>query len=327
MITAEDFKFHARDPGDRTWTETLFVIFSVPEAAISGSVYTLARPNMGICHSSIEIHKGICFHPWQIHHSDAQMHLPCPENFDDYALENGLSFKALNARDSRFSYTSLDGNCAFELDYRSICDPFDPHDPADNTLLKASHESSAVAGYDGWNHGHMEGIGRTTGELTLRGKKYRIDCVDGMDKSWGPRPDWGQKGATWLHITLGENFGVFLVLGLEFDRKEIVYGPFKFGFISIDGHRRSIVSASMKAQRRDLHVTRAVVEFTDDQGKCYEAVGTTIAGAPWYHFNPASAAFQTLMRFECDGRVGYSHIADFAGLGFLSRGMADDHSV
>lgn len=30
---------------------------------------------MGVCHSSIEIHKGMCFHLWQIHHNDSQMHL------------------------------------------------------------------------------------------------------------------------------------------------------------------------------------------------------------------------------------------------------------
>lgn len=327
MITAEDFKFHPRDPKDRTWTETLFVIFSIPEEAISGSVYTLTRPNMGVCHSSIEIHKGICFHPWQIHHTDSQMHLPCPENFDDYTLENGLSFKAFNARDSRFSYQSIDGNCAFDISYQSICDPYDSHDPTDNTLMARDHGANKVAGYDGWNNGHMEGMGRTTGELTLRGKTYRIDSIDGMNKSWGPRPDWGQKGATWLHISLGEDFGVFLVLGLEFDQKEIVYGPFKFGFISINGKRRGIASASMIAQRRDMNVTCAVVRFTDDQGQSYEAVGATIAGAPWYSFNPASAAYQTLMRFECNGRVGYSHIADFCGNGFLSQGMADRHST
>jgi hypothetical protein len=90
MITADDFKFHPCDPDDRSWTETLFVIFSVPEAGISGNLYTLARPNLGICHSSIEIHKGMCFHPWQIHHNDAQMHLKCPEQFDDFTLENGV---------------------------------------------------------------------------------------------------------------------------------------------------------------------------------------------------------------------------------------------
>lgn len=36
MISDADYKFHERDPNDDTWSETTFVIFSVPELAISG---------------------------------------------------------------------------------------------------------------------------------------------------------------------------------------------------------------------------------------------------------------------------------------------------
>ena len=145
MITAADFAFHPCDPNDKLWTETLFLIFSAPEAGISGNLYTLARPNLGICHSSIEIHKGLSLHPWQIEHNDAQMHLPCPERFDDFTLDNGLSFQALNARDCNFQYQSLDGNCSLDLAFKAVCDPFDPHDPNDNPLVG----SAKVAGYDG----------------------------------------------------------------------------------------------------------------------------------------------------------------------------------
>ncbi len=193
MITAHDVKFHPRDPADPSWTETLFVIFSSPQEAISGNLYILARPNLNICHSSIEIHRGMCFHPWQIHHNDAQMHLRCPEKFEDFTLENGLSFRAHDERDSEFSYRSLDGKCQLDLAFRAACDPFDPHDPAQAPSLG----SGKVEGYDGWNNGHMESKGHVTGELTLRGRRYAIDCLDGMDKSWGPRKDWGNKGASW----------------------------------------------------------------------------------------------------------------------------------
>ncbi|WP_347718633.1 hypothetical protein [Sphingomonas sp.] len=320
MITADDFGFHPCDPADRSWTETLFMIFSVPEAGISGNLYTLARPNLGICHSSIEIHKGMCFHPWQIHHNDAQMHLACPEKFDDFTLENGLSFKAHNARDSEFSYDSLDGKCQLKLSFEAVCDPFDPHDPEQVPSLG----KGKVAGYDGWNNGHMESKGRIRGSLTLRGKTYAVDCIDGMDKSWGPRRDWGNKGATWVQVDLGEDLGAFLVLGLSFENKEVKYGPFNYGFLAIDGERRPIVSASMTAQRSDMLVTRADVKFEDDQGNSYHARGTTIAAGPWYNFNPSSAAFQTLMRWESGTRVGHSHIADFAGLSYLSEGMSDN---
>jgi len=95
------------DPADMQWTQTLFLIFSVPEAGISGNLYNLARPNLGVCHSSIKIHKGLSLHPWQIEHNDAQMHLPCPEHFDDFTLANGLSFQAHSTRVARSSTTRL----------------------------------------------------------------------------------------------------------------------------------------------------------------------------------------------------------------------------
>lgn len=319
MITADDFKFHPRDPADDSWTETVFVIFSVPDEGISGNLYVLARPNLGICHSSIEIHRGMCFHPWQIHHNDAQMHLRCPERFEEFTLSNGLSFKAHDARDSEFRYRSLDGACELDLAYRAVCDPFDPHDPAQVPSLGTGQ----VEGYDGWNNGHMESKGHSTGSLVLRGRRYAIDCVDGMDKSWGPRRDWGNKGASWVHVNLGGENGAFLVFTLSFDRKEVAYGPFKYGFLAMDGERRPIVSARMSAKRSDMLVTRADVEFEDDRGTVYVVRGTTVAAAPWYNFNPSSVAYQTLMRWESEQGVGHSHIADFAGHAFLSEGMAD----
>ena len=48
MITADDYKFHERDLADDTWTETAFIIFSVPNVAISGNIYVLTRPNLGV---------------------------------------------------------------------------------------------------------------------------------------------------------------------------------------------------------------------------------------------------------------------------------------
>lgn len=319
MIRHSDFSFHPRDPEEMAWTETLFLIFSVPEAGISGNLYTLARPNLGICHSSIEIHQGMCLEPWQIHHNDPQMHLPCPADFADFSLANGLKCHVRDERRCHFTYESLDGNCSLDLTFEALCQPFDPHDPADNPLVG----SAKVAGYDGWNNGHMESKGRITGWLKLRNKTYAVDCIDGMNKSWGVRRDWGNKGATWVQVGLGPQLSAFMVLGLSFRNREVVYGPFNYGFVIEGGQRRALVKGTMRAQRAAMLVMRADVTFEDERGNAYEAVGTTIAAAPWYNFNPSSAAFQTLMRWESGSHVGHSHIADFAGLGYLSEGMAE----
>lgn len=319
MITAADYKFHERNPADLTWTETVFQIFSVPEVGISGNMYVVARPNLGVCHSSIEIHQGICLHPWQVHHNDSQMHLPCPEDYSDFTLGNGLTFKAHSEREHEWRYQSLDGVCAFELKYAAICEPTDARDPA-----QVPQATSKMDGYSGWNNGHLEGKGRVTGWLRLRDKTYQVDCVEGVNKSWGPRNDWGNKGGTWVHVDLGEAVRAFMILDIAFENRTLVYPSFRYGYVLVDGERRPLMAAQLTTQRTDMLATSAQVRFEDDRGQVYTARGKTIAAGPWYNFNPSSAGYQVLMRWESGDRVGYGHVADFVGQYALSQGMTDD---
>lgn len=322
MIRAEDFDFHPRDPALSNWTETLAIVFSVPEEGISAHIYVLARPNLGVCHSSIMIHKGFRPNPWEIDYQDAQMHLPGPKHFDNFTLANGLSFRMTDSpRDFVCSYRGLDEACSFDFTFSGLVDPFDTHDPAENPLRAAAADGQAAVGFGGWSNGHMESIGHSLGELTLHGKRYRIDCVDGLNKSWGPRTDFGVRGTSWMHITSGPEFGVFLAFDLLVEKREVVYGPLRFGFVAEGGRKIGIVKANARAQRTAMLGMRIEVDFTDVEGREYHAVGTSVGAAPWYHFNPHCVSYESLFRFECEGRTGYSCVGDFMGMNFLSSGM------
>lgn len=320
MIKSEDYRFHERDPSDDTWTETVFQIFSVPEYAISGNMYVLARPNLGVCHASIEIHQGMCMHPWQLHHNDSQMHLRCPDDFSDFSLANGLSFRAHSKLEQEWHYTSRDGICSFDLHSTAICEPTDARDPAQ--VPQAS--DSKVEGYSGWNNGHLEGKNHVRGTLKLRDETFEVDCIEGVNKSWGPRNDWGNVGASWIHVDLGEGLSAFLVLGIEIEGRRMLYGALKYGYVLVDGERRPLLKGEMTAARTDMLVTSAKVRFKDDRGQEYSAIGQAVAAGPWYNFNPSSAGYQCLMRWTSGDRVGHSHIADFVGQYYLSLKMADD---
>ena len=50
---------HARDPADRSWTETTFLPFFVPEPGIFGNLCVLARPNLGVALSSVLDHVSV----------------------------------------------------------------------------------------------------------------------------------------------------------------------------------------------------------------------------------------------------------------------------
>ncbi len=185
-ITDNDLNFHNADSPAFDHAETLFLIFSVPEARVSGNAYILCRPNAGVCLSSVYVHQGMHANAWTVDYSDAPMHVKCPDNMRDFTLSNGLSVKGgNNARDYRFRYEGADGLCRFDLDFKGLMDPFDPLNPAHNPMLEVfagDPEASTGAG-DSWTKGHYDLVGRITGELELYGQRFAVSCVDGLDRS------------------------------------------------------------------------------------------------------------------------------------------------
>tara|TARA_R110000772_G_scaffold31812_11_gene78238 strand:- start:11707 stop:12696 length:990 start_codon:yes stop_codon:yes gene_type:complete len=323
MIQQQDIDFHIEPSAPLNWTETQFMCFSVPEAAISGSVYVLTRPNLGICHSSIMVSQGMSFHPWQVAYADPQMHLSCPERFSNFTLGNGLLMKSTGSVGNyHYQYEGVEGTCEFDLNFSSLMTPFDTHDPAENKLLKTADSIEESTGFgDAWSNGHFDALGRITGSLRLYDRIYQVDCVDGLDRSWGPRSEANMPGVTWLHTTFGEELGIHLVMSLNFENGQVIYGPLRFGYIVDSGERHSAISAHVSAERQHMLGTRITLEIIDARGKEFIITGEAIAVAPWYHFTASAASFNTLYRFECDGQIGYSHVADVFGLNFLARGM------
>ena len=89
MITSKDSDFHPVKRDNWRWAETTPLSFSIPQAGILGNLYIAARPNLGVALSSVGIVQGFRFNPYDVDFSDAQMHLPCPDNFVDYELASG----------------------------------------------------------------------------------------------------------------------------------------------------------------------------------------------------------------------------------------------
>ena len=110
-----------------------------------------------------------------------------------FTLANGLSVKGSNgARDYRFRYDGRDGLCRFDLVFTGLMDPFDPLDPQQNTMLArfGGDAEAATGAGDAWTKGHYDLVGRIEGELELHGHRFTVSCVDGLDRSWGPRAEW-----------------------------------------------------------------------------------------------------------------------------------------
>jgi len=319
MITAADVEFHPRDPSDPTWTETTFLPFGVPEEGIFGNAYVLARPNLGVAISSVIVGKGICKQPYEIDFSDPQMHLPCPKSFAKYTLANGLSVEATKApRDYRLTYENKLGACSFDLTFRGLHHPFDPHDPKENPLLGTEAQAHDARLGDAWGNGHFEVKGHITGELELRGRRYKVDCYDGMDHSWGPRKELGTRAVSWISINFGEELAMHLAVPMNIKGGEVTYDKLRFGFVAIKGEVFGLIDAAVEAIRVDMLAISAHVTATDVAGRKYEFFGTTVSSHPWYSFNPSHVCYQSLMCYRDGDRVGYGEFGDIFGLDYLA---------
>ena len=321
MIVDQDAEFHPRDPSDRTWTETTFLPFFIPEPGIFGNVYVLARPNVGVAISSILISEGLCVQPYEVDYTDAQMHLPCPASFRKYTLDNGLSVEAVDGPSGyHFSYRSKLGSCQFDLDFKSMHQPFDPHDPKENPLAATVQHDPRVG--VAWSNGHFEAKGRITGSLTLRGRTYAVDCYEGMDHSWGPRPELGTRSVSWISVNFGPALAMHLAVPLDLNDGHVTYDKLRFGFAVEHGQVHALTDVRIDAQRVQMLPTAIRIHATDIRGKQYEIHGSAVAGHPWYSFNPCHVSYQSVMRYRWGEHTGYGEVGDIFGLEYLAQKMS-----
>jgi hypothetical protein len=330
MITAKDCAYHANDPAEWRWTETTPLIFSIPEANIVGNLYVASRPNLGVALSVVAIAQGICRQAWEIDFSDSQVHLPAPKDFTNYTLENGLSVEVTEAPiEYRFRYAYKGGDeCSVDLTFRGIHRPFDCEDPAENPLLEKpeGHAYDSRLG-DQWGNrvgtatypsGHFNTIGRTTGHLVLRGKRYEVDSYDCMDHSWSRRTEVSRRAVAYLSACFGADYGIHMAVPLDLVNGETVYEKMRFGFVVENGETYGLVSAEVHGSTVELLPMACWVTATDVRGKVHRFSGAAVAGHPFDNFNPSHIAFQCLMRWQSeDGRVGYSELANIFGREFL----------
>ncbi|SNT12293.1 DUF7064 domain-containing protein [Rhodococcoides kyotonense] len=319
MIVPADSDFHPSDPSITNWTETIGFWFAIPEESIYGNVYVLARPNVGATISSINVVQGINRHPFTVDLTDPQMHAPCPDSMTKFTLTSGLTVDVEKPPTVyRFGYENIAGSCSFDMTLDGSMRAWDPNDPAENPLLAASEAHSDLGLGDAWAGGHLDFVGRVRGQLTLRGKSYRIDSMGGIDRSWGRRTELGQAAISYIHVPFDENYGVHLVTGIELVRGEVVYGPLRFGYVHENGEVFGIVDASLRGQQNALAPYTNEITVTDQRGKTHRFRGTAVASAPWYTFSPSYVTFQALMKYEHEGRFGYGLMADTYGIEFLA---------
>ena len=314
MITREDAEFHPSEPSMTTWAETIGFWFALPDEAMYGNIYVQARPNVGATIASVNVVQGHNTEPYTVDFTDPHVHAPCPGSMAHFELVNGLRVDVLDPPTHyTFGYRSLNGACVMELDYRGVMRAWDPHDPADNPLV-----GSDLGLGDAWAGGHLDFVGRVTGELSLRGHTYPVDAMGGLDRSWGRRTELGESAISYLHIPFDDDFGAHLVMGSELRDGELVYPTLRFGYVYDHGEVRGIAEATMTAEHAGLLPYANRVSVTDTRGRTLTVTGVAVANAPWYTFSPSYGTFQALMRYEHDGATAYGLMSEVLGIEFLA---------
>lgn len=323
MIQASDTEFHPRDPNDRIWTETTYLAFNVPEAALHGTLYVLARPNLGVAMSSVVIARGMCRHAWQVPFCDPQIHLPCPPSYSDFSLANGLSVKAVSLTDWRFQYTHQLGACSFDLSLKGLHRPFDPTDTRENPVATTAHLHKDPRVGDAWSHGHFDLKGHITGRITLRGETYDVDCYEGMDRSWGPRNETPDRATSYISVNCGAAMSMWLTMTLDVAPDgHVRYEKLNSGFLVEHGEVTPVVSAQVEATTVDMLAVSDRIVVNDAKGREHVFHGAAIGTRPMGSINPSISAFVSLMRYQYNGLIGHGGHGKLFGLNYLAQRLA-----
>jgi hypothetical protein len=313
MIKPEDVDFHTPPEPNFRWCETNPFLFNIPEHRISGVLYVVTRPVLGVCMSDITVQDRFS-RTWEAQaYVDNQQHLPCPKSLVDYALPNGLQVRAVTPlKHYDVHYEGID-DTRIDLEFKALMDPFDMNDPEMDPMAarRLSHGWSSAFG------GHFEITGRVTGELVLRGKSFKIDCIDTLDRSWGPRQERDNANVIWLHGSFGERLTVHALLAFDPARGG-AFGALISGYVLEDGKVFGVTEASGHTERDGIYPISTVMTVTDARGKTFALTASAINCAPWAPY-PSVLYTQALMRWNYDGKIGYGVQQEVISRAYLGR--------
>jgi hypothetical protein len=297
---------------DDSLTETQFFSMCVPDERVYAMGYLWHHPNLGMLTGGIWGWQGIKRQNLACEMFDirAFMHNRALDgDLHAYRLDNGYGVQILEPlQRHRMTYVDTARNNAVDVEFTAVAPP-------------------VMFG----NGKHFEQPMRVRGELTLRGKRYDVDCYTVRDRSWGkPRPEIGMSlpPMGWKTGVFGDDFAFncngFDDPGLvpEFASEFPLPGnqALKAGWIFRDGRVSRIVSCSKRTVRDPLTLFPVSCDWTatDEHGRGYHFKGTALASSDW-SVQPNLRFVISSMRWECDGRVAYGELQEGQWTDFIHR--------
>ena len=270
VLTPADDGFHPITREPETWTETCWFAAAVPERGMGIWTYPLFRPGLDIMSCGVYVWERGAEELWQLPYYRSYWHMAFPKDQDlaHLRLSNGLAYDVIDPLTSyRVRYEDGD---AIALDM----------------TFEAIHPAHPLMGRDGV--GHLDQLGRLTGEIVLYGERIEIDCIEMRDRTWGPRRE--RKQQTILAYDYGARSGTsgFHCSSL-FDRESGRYRLLT-GYVLRPEGMRTIAEATRWAERDEQgRPVRVFVEGTDEDGAAFAATGEVVSrfgkpSTPWFNW-------------------------------------------
>jgi len=319
MIRPQDIEFHTPADAGHTWSETNFFCASVPEERVMITFYTLFRKGIGVMLSDIAIYGAFADNRAELLYIDSQQQLPACERLSDYTTANGLSIKAHSLRDYRIDYVGFDDTEA-HLDFRGLHEPFDINDPAHSPKAVEDPARRADAAGQGEAYAnHFDLTGRITGTLKVRGKTYKVDCIETMDHSWGRRPEVGLRTLGWMHAHFGEDLAIHWINHFDLTKQTDVAHSLAHGYVVENGRVTGLKDLDLRVTRHGVLPIAIEASATDANGRVIRLNGAAQLAAPWTPYTCVLLGV-ALMRWTLpDGRVGYGHAQEVYPLDLVTR--------
>jgi len=174
LLTAADDSFHPPPNDDIWWTETSWYGFDVPERKLSGAIYPLFRPNLGVCSLAVHVWDDTGDTPWDALYSRLLFHVPMPAG-DLTKLEvEGLKYTTVEPL-RRYQVEFADGEyLELDLEYTGYRAPAVSTTQVPSGIKVVSHFDQTAA---------------VRGQITVAGERIDVDVIGHRDRSWYHRPD------------------------------------------------------------------------------------------------------------------------------------------
>lgn len=279
-----DDEFHPPTSDDPEWTETCWFTFAVPERNLSGQLYPYFKTNQGVAAGGAFFWDGRNERPETCVYAKQFWHLPLiDQKLTDLTLANGIRYECLEPQKKwRVRYDDPDGGNEIHVD-----------------LIVTGIVAPNMLG-----ESHVDQPCRYQGTIVLHGETIAVDDYGFRDRSWGPRPQFGQgiHGGSMMRggysYATASDTHAFHAITMDFGTGAIAI----HGSYMRDGEWAKLKGGERRVIERDGEGFPLIVELdgVDELGREFNARGET-TNSLGFLINPNLYTINCLTRWSFDG--------------------------